>query len=126
VERVSDPRQYPYNQQHVIYQSVVRPPSNGMAVTALVLGIVAIVFGIWIPIPLFGLFMMFVAFLPAVLAVVFGHVGLRTSAKNGVGRGAAITGLILGYLVVALSIGTTALWIIAAAASSGSTEVIGA
>lgn len=126
LERVSDPRQYPYSQQQVIYQSVVRQPSNGMAVTALVLGIVAIVFGIWIPIPIFGLFMMFVAFLPAVLAVVFGHVGLNNSARAGVGRSGAITGLVLGYLVIALSTGTTALWLLAAAASSSSTDVVGA
>ncbi len=105
---------------------MIKQPSNGMAVTALVLGIVAIVFGIWIPIPIFGLFMMFVAFLPAVLAIVFGHVGLNNSARAGVGRGGALTGLVLGYLVVALSIGTTALWLIAAAASSSSTDVVGA
>lgn len=97
-----------------------------MAVTALVLGIVAIAFGIWIPIPIFGLFMMFVAFLPAVLAVVFGHVGLNSFRRDGVGRGGALTGLILGYLVIALSVGTTALWVIAAAASSSSTAVVGA
>ena len=125
LRRVNDPRQYPYGQQQVIYQSVIKQPSNGMAVTALVLGIVAIVFGIWIPIPIFGLFMMFVAFLPAVLAAVFGHVGLNNSATSGVGRGGAITGLVLGYLVIALSIVTTALWFVAAASSS-STDAIGA
>lgn len=122
---MSNPSQYPYAQQQVIYQSVVRQPSNGIAVTALVLGIVAIVFGIWIPIPIVGLFVMFVAFLPAVLAIVFGHVGLNNSARAGVGRGGALTGLILGYLVIALSIGTTALWFIAGVASSGSTDVAG-
>ena len=123
---MSNQNQYPYGQQQVIYQSVVKQPSNGMAVTALVLGIVAIVFGIWIPIPIFGLFMMFVAFLPAVLAVVFGHVGLNNFTTSGVGRGGAITGLVLGYLVVALSIGTTLLWMIAAAGSSSSNTVVGA
>lgn len=123
---MSNPRQYPYPQQQVIYQSVVRQPSNGMAVTALVLGIVAIVFGIWIPIPIVGLFVMFVAFLPAVLAIVFGHVGLNNFRRNGVGRGGALTGLILGYLVIALSVGTTLSWIIAGVASSGSTDVAGA
>ena len=122
---MSNPRQYPYPQQQVIYQSVVRQPSNGMAVTALVLGIVAIVFGIWIPIPIIGLFVMFVAFLPAVLAIVFGHVGLNNFRRNGVGRGGALTGLILGYLVIALSVGTTLLWIIAGVASSGSTDLAG-
>lgn len=123
---MSNPNQYPYAQQQVIYQSVVKQPGNGMAVTALVLGIVAIVFGIWIPIPIFGLAMMFVAFLPAVLAIVFGHVGLRTAARNGVGRGGSVTGLVLGYLVIVLSVGTTVMWILAAAASSTSTAVIGA
>ncbi|GHD43769.1 DUF4190 domain-containing protein [Mycetocola manganoxydans] len=117
---------YPYGQQQVIYQSVVKQPSNGMAVTALVLGIVAIVFGIWIPIPIFGLFMMFVAFLPAVLAIVFGHVGLNNSARAGIGRGGAITGLVLGYLVVALSIVTTSLWVISFPVSTSSTAIVGA
>lgn len=106
---MSDPRQYPYGQQQVIYQSVVKQPPNGMAVTALVLGIVAIVFGVWIQIPIFGLFMMFVAFLPALLAVVFGHVGLRNSTQNGVGHGGAGTGLVLGYLVIVLSVVATGL-----------------
>ncbi|GGE95184.1 DUF4190 domain-containing protein [Mycetocola zhadangensis] len=115
--------QYPYGQQQVIYQSVIKQPSNGMAVTALVLGIVAMVFGIWIPIPVLGLFMMFVAFLPAILAVVFGHVGLRNAARSGVGRGGSIAGLVLGYVVIALAVGTTALWIIAGAASSSTTVV---
>lgn len=94
-----------------------------MAVTALVLGIVAIVFGIWIPIPVIGLGMMFVAFLPALLAIVFGHVGLRTATRDGVGRGGSITGLVLGYLVIVLSIGTTVMWIIAVVPSSTTTVV---
>lgn len=97
-----------------------------MAATALVLGIVAIVFGIWIPIPIFGLFMMFIAFLPAVLAIVFGHIGLTNSARSGVGRGGAITGLVLGYVVIALSVAVTALWFVGMAASSSSTTVVGA
>lgn len=105
-------------QQQVIYQQVVRAPSNGMAIAALVLGIVAIVFGIWIPIPVIGLFMMFVAFIPAVLAVIFGHVGLRNWRSIGVGRGGALTGIILGYVTLGLSIVTTALWIVAVASSS--------
>jgi hypothetical protein len=116
---MSEHRGYP-PQQQVIYQHVVRAPSNGAAVTALVLGIVAIVLGVWIPVPILGLFMMFLAFVPAVLAVVFGHLGLRNARVNGVGRGGALTGLALGYVTVGLSVVTTAFWIIAAAgAASG-------
>lgn len=107
--------------QQTIYQQVVRAPSNGVAIAALVLGIVAIVLGVWIPIPILGLVVMFLAFVPAVLAVVFGHVGLRVAARTGgLGRGASVTGLILGYLTLAISVITTAMWIALAAASSSS------
>ena len=100
---------------------VIKPPTNGMAVTSLVLGIVAIVTGIWIPIPILGLVMMFWAFLPAVLAVIFGHVGLRNATRlGGIGRGASLTGLILGYVTLGLSVITTFLWIVTAAAASSS------
>lgn len=111
----------PPPQQQIIYQQVVRAPSNGMAITSLVLGIVAIVIGIWIPVPILGLFMMFLAFVPALLAVIFGHVGLNNAARiGGIGRGSALTGLILGYVTFAISLITTFFWIIAAAASSTS------
>jgi hypothetical protein len=98
---------------------------NGMAITSLVLGIVAIVTGIWIPIPIpipiLGLVMMFLAFLPAVLAVIFGHVGLRSATRlGGIGRGASLTGLILGYVTLGISVITTFLWIVTAAAASSS------
>jgi hypothetical protein len=108
-------------QSQVIYQQIVRAPSNGTAIASLVLGIVAILAGMWIPIPFIGLIMMFLAFVPAVLAVVFGHVGLRTSSRSGgTGRGAALTGLVLGYLTLAISAVTTFAWIaLAAAASAG-------
>lgn len=81
-----------------------------MAITSLVPGIVAIVTGIWIPIPILGLFMMFLAFLPAVLAVIFGHVGLRSAARLcGIGRGVSLTRLILGYVTLGISVITTVL-----------------
>jgi hypothetical protein len=110
---------YPPAQNRVIYQQVVRAPSNGLAVTALVLGIVAIAFGVWIPIPFLGLIVMFLAFLPALLAVVFGHLGFRRSAEPGAGgRGVALAGLILGYLTLAISAVTTVAWILLAASAA--------
>jgi hypothetical protein len=53
--------------QQVVYHQVIRPQSNGIAVAAPVLGIVAIVLGIWIIIPIVGLFFAFIGFVPAVL-----------------------------------------------------------
>lgn len=104
-------------QQPVTYQ-VVKAPSNGAAVTALVLGIIALVIGIWSPIPIVGIVPAFIAFLPSVLAAVFGHVGLNQAAKNGVGRGQAMTGMILGYATLAIIVLVTVFWIIAIASSS--------
>jgi hypothetical protein len=117
---MSDRQTFQHPQQ-IVYQQVVKAPSNGSSVTSLVLGIVAIVTGIWIPVPVLGLVMMFLAFVPALLAVAFGHVGLGYAGRvGGIGRGAALTGLILGYLTLALSVITTFLWIIVAATASAS------
>ncbi len=81
----------------VIY--LQRPPSNGMAVTSLVLGILAVLIAPWALIPLLGLFAVALAFIPVVLSLAFGHVGLRASRRiGGTGRGSAIAGLVMGYL----------------------------
>jgi hypothetical protein len=104
----------------VIYQQVVRAPSNGIAVAGLVLGIVAIALGVWMVIPVVGLFFAFVSFVPAVLGVIFGIVGLRQAARVGVGRGAALTGLVTGGLTLAIGLLTTMFWIFAIAASAAS------
>lgn len=59
--------------------------SNGMATTALVMGIIGLVMGI---IPFLGWF-----FMPLwILAIIFGVVGMKKEEK----RGLAITGLVLG------------------------------
>lgn len=107
--------------QQVIYQQVHKAPGNGMAVASLVLGIIAIATGVWAFIPILGLFAAFTAFLPAVLAIIFGHVGLSTSRKNHVGAGQAKTGMILGYITAGIIVFVTLSWIavmIANAASS--------
>jgi hypothetical protein len=75
--------------------------TNGLAIAALVLGIV----WIW--------------WIGSILAVIFGHVALsqidRSHGTQG-GRGLAIAGLVLGWI----GVGTLALVVIAAVASSGS------
>ena len=108
----------PHPQQQIIYQQVVRPPSNGMAVTALVLGLVAIVTGVWSPIPFVGLFAAFFAFVPALLAVIFGIVGLRKARTVGVGRGNSVAGVITGGVTLGIIVLTTAAWIAAGVAAS--------
>lgn len=102
----------------IVHQQVTRPPSNGQAVTSLVLGIIAIVTGVWSPIPLIGMFPAFIAFPLAVLAIVFGHTGLSASNKIGVGRGQAITGMILGYITLGIILLTFLIWVISLATGS--------
>jgi hypothetical protein len=68
-------------------------PSSGSAVTALVLGIVGIFAG-WC---MLGL--------PSIAAIIFGHIGLAQT-KDGTksGRGMAVAGVALGYVLVAPTI----------------------
>jgi uncharacterized membrane protein len=75
------------------------PPrqSNGLAVAALVLGIVGAVFGL---IPL----TFFIAFICGVLAVIFGFVGLGKARRGAEHKGMAIAGLVLGFVALVLGI----------------------
>lgn len=79
---------------------------NGFGITALVLGIVAVVFSI---IPILG----FIAFILGPLAVIFGIIGLTRKFTK---KGTSITGLILGVVSVIVAIIVTS--IVAAAANS--------
>lgn len=71
------------------------PPSksNGMAITALVLGVVALI-TVWLP-PL--------AIVLALVAIVVGFLGMKKSAESG-GRGLALGGIITGGLALVVSI----------------------
>jgi hypothetical protein len=61
-----------------------------MAVAALVLGILGLVFS-WVP---------FIGWILVILAVIFGAVGVR----NPQGKGMAIAGLVLGIIGIALKV----------------------
>lgn len=65
-------------------------PGNGLAVTALVLGIIGLVLSMvpFIPYPL------------AILAIIFGAVGLKKQIKKGL----AITGIVTGIITLALKV----------------------
>ena len=70
---------------------------NGIAVAALVCGIIGVLIA-WIPFIVFG------GVILAILGLVFGIVGLRRSNLVGRGRGPAITGIVTGGIGIALSI----------------------
>src|SRR5712692_4596607 len=82
------------------YAAPGAPVSNGLATTGGILGIVGFVAG-WIP--LFGILFGIVL---GILAIVFGSIRLSRSGKlpGAMGRGMAITGLVLGILIVILKL----------------------
>ncbi|WP_353807522.1 hypothetical protein [Agromyces sp. SYSU T00194] len=92
--------------------------ANGIAVAALALGAVAIATGIWTVIPVLGIIAGLVAFLPALLAVVFGAVGRHRAAHVGIGRGPATAGLWLGAATLAIIVLTALAWVLIAGASA--------
>lgn len=108
--------------QHIVYQPPIQPPiqpsfqppfqpqTNATAVTSLVLGIIAALIGVWALFPIFGIAAGIVAFLPALLAIILGHVGLRGAKRTGAGRGQALAGLVLGYASIAVIIAGTLFW----------------
>ncbi len=74
-------------QQQVVY---AQPQGNGLAVTALVLGIIGLVFSMvpFLPYPL------------AILAIIFGFIGLKKQVKKGL----AITGIVTGIITLGLKV----------------------
>ena len=76
-----------------------------MATAALILGIAAVVLALLTFIPFVGpFFFSWLGFICAVLAIIFGIVGLNRAKKNGIGKSKARTGLILGIVSVVLGI----------------------
>ena len=68
--------------------------TSGTSVTAMVLGIVGLVF-IWAP---------FFGFVSALLGIIFGGIGMSQTKKNPTltGRGMAVAGLVCGIIAVAV------------------------
>jgi hypothetical protein len=91
----------------IAYPPLSAPPqevkrTSGMAVAALVMGILGFIFG-----------------LPAVLAIIFGGIALSETGKNPNigGRGMAVAGLILGIIVLVGGLLTLVLVVILAVIS---------
>jgi Domain of unknown function (DUF4190) len=80
---------YPPYQGPVAYGPPPARPTSGLAVAALVCGIVGVAGGFC----LFGV--------PPIVAVVLGHLGVRETRRDGrAGHGMALAGLILGYVAL--------------------------
>lgn len=80
--------------------AVGQPRTSGMAVASVVLGAVGAL-GFWIP------YIGFFAFVAAILAIVFGSIGIGQTNRNPTlvgGKGLAITGLVLGIVAIAAAI----------------------
>ena len=91
-------------------QPIATPPSSGVATASMVLGIIGLLVG-WCT-----------CGLPALLAIILGHMGLNQTRNNQKsGRGMAITGLVLGYLTIVPAIIGTVLVAIAFFGSTGYT-----
>jgi len=68
---------------------VLTPPSSGAATSSMVLGIIGLVFAC------------FSCGIPSLLAIIFGHVGLNQTRNNVMsGRGFAIAGMVMGYVLI--------------------------
>ena len=83
-------------------QAATAPQSNGIAVAALVIGIIALLIA-WIP------FIGLLGGLGGALALIFGFIGRSKVKKEGAsGKGAATAGIVLGAISLVLSIIATA------------------
>ncbi|WP_327701166.1 DUF4352 domain-containing protein [Streptomyces decoyicus] len=82
-------------------------PRNGMGITALVLGLVGVVLGLFI-------ILFWMSWLPALLAVIFGSVGLSHARKGrATNRAMAISGLVLGVVGLLIAAGSAAFTVVA-------------
>jgi hypothetical protein len=81
--------------QYVYVQQAPKPASNGLAVAGMVLGIVGTVCSL---IPFVGVFL---CWLPALLGIIFGFIGLGTAKRaGGFRRTEAITAIVCGFLPI--------------------------
>jgi hypothetical protein len=93
------------------YRQPVMAPSNGVALTAMIFGIVGAVVGIWAVVPITGYFSASIAFPLSLTAVICGHIGAsRAQRLRGVGRAQALTAVILGYASIAVTFVASAVW----------------
>tara|TARA_B100001540_G_C15451571_1_gene481352 strand:- start:58 stop:534 length:477 start_codon:yes stop_codon:yes gene_type:complete len=84
-------------------QQIIIVPSNGMATTGLVFGIISLITSLISPFFLFTCCLLSVPM--ALLGALFSHLGYSQSRTNGVGGGAAVAGLVLNWMQILIGIG---------------------
>jgi hypothetical protein len=86
-----------------------RPPAanNGMAVGALVTGIIALICGLLAPLIVTAM----LAFVLGIVAIVLGILGIQRAREIATGRGQSITGIVTGSLALLALLG----WVVVAA-----------
>lgn len=78
--------QQPYGQPPMI---VIAQPNSGMATASMVFGIIGLVFG-WC-----------MCGIPSLIAIILGHIGMGQTREGRLGgRGMAIAGLVMGYVLI--------------------------
>lgn len=103
--------------QQVYVQYAPKPSSNGLALAGLILGIVGAALSL---IPFIGLFF---CWLPALLAIIFGFVGLNTAKTlGGLRSKEALWGVILGFAPIPITIGWFVIGMIGAAMNGSYTS----
>ena len=97
-------------------QQIIIVPSNGMATTGLVFGIISMIISLFSPLFLFSCCLLSVPM--ALLGALFSHLGYSQSRTNGVGGGAAVAGLVLNWMQILIGIGLLFLLILGIALPS--------
>lgn len=102
---------------HPTMQSTTRPGKgvampNTQAGRALGLAIASLFFALTVPIPVWGLFMLFLAAPLGIAGLVYGHSALTFSRATESGRRKALTALGLAYTSLAICFFTTLFWVI--------------
>lgn len=84
--------------QQVYVQLAPRQPGNGLAIAGLVTGIVGAALSL---IPFVGVFL---CWLPALLAIIFGFIAIGTSKRNGLRRNESLAAVILGFVPIPVTL----------------------
>lgn len=84
--------------QQVYVQYAPRPATNGLAIAGLVTGIVGAALSL---IPFLGLFL---CWLPALLGIIFGFIGLGTAKRTGLRRTESLWAVILGFAPIPITV----------------------
>lgn len=94
-------------QDQVVTPNVVHVQTtmtNNMATASLACGVISFfLFGLAIMADEFDICLWI--WIVGLLAVIFGHIGVKEASKTGIGKGQAVTGLLLGYMSLMVYVG---------------------